>query len=271
MKHIISIIIVAVCCLSASAIKYKTVKDVTYRTDSVGHGRERCKLDIYYPADTAGCPVVVWFHGGSLTGGNKSIPSELKNKGLTVVAVNYRLMPGVTVDKCIDDAAAAIAWTMKNISRYGGDPRKIFASGHSAGGYLVNMVGFDRRWLRAYGEEADSLAAIVPFSGQSISHFTYRESIGIDGKKPVIDEYAPLYYVRPDCPPVVLISGDREMELLGRYEETAYLWRMFKVNGHPDVTLYELDGFNHSDMKKPACHILLQHIQRLTSPHKKKK
>ena len=80
--------------------------------------------------------------------------------------------------------------------------------------------------------------------------------------------YAPLTFVRPDAPPIVIISGDREMELLGRYEEQAYFWRMLKLAGHKDVTLYEMQGYDHGAMPQPAYHILKQHIKRLTAKEK---
>lgn len=50
--------------------------------------------------------------------------------------------------------------------------------------------------------------------------------------------------------------------MLGRYEENAYMWRMLKLAGHPDVTLYELDGFNHGGMKHPAEFLLLKYIRK---------
>ncbi len=243
---------------------YKTEKNIPYQNGKGAYADKMCMLDIHYPVDTTGCPVVVWFHGGGLTGGSREIPRELKNQGLTVIGVEYRLLPQASLDECIDDAAAAVAWAFHNAEQYGGDPTKIFVAGHSAGGYLTNMVGLDKKWLAAYGIDADSIAALVPYSGHAISHFAYRKAKGMKDTQPSIDEYAPLYYVRSDAPPMIIISGDREMEMLGRYEETAYLWRMMKVNGHKETYLYELDGYNHGDMAIPGHHILKDHIKRLT-------
>ena len=42
-----------------------------------------------------------------------------------------------------------------------------------------------------------------------------------------------------------LLTGDRELEYLGRYEENAYLMRMMKVVGHKQTKLYELNGYDH--------------------------
>mgnify|MGYP001420394898 FL=1 len=70
-----------------------------------------------------------------------------------------------------------------------------------------------------------------------------------------------LRYTRKDCPPILLICGDREREMLGRYEENAYMWRMLKIIGHPAAYLYELQGFDHGTMSHPAHSILLEYIR----------
>ena len=71
--------------------------------------------------------------------------------------------------------------------------------------------------------DANDIAGLIPFSGHTITHFTVRKERGIPGTQPIIDEMAPLYHVRADCPSLVLITGDRNKEMLGRYEENAYM------------------------------------------------
>jgi acetyl esterase/lipase len=225
--------------------------------------KERCVLDIYYPKNKQGFPTVVWFHGGGLKAGNKFIPQWLKNKDIAVVAVNYRFSPEVSCPAYIQDAAAAVAWVFRNIEAYGGDPGLIIVSGHSAGGYLTSMIGLDKRYLEVYGIDANQIASLVPFSGHTITHFTIREERGIAGTQPIIDEFAPLYHLRDDAPPLILITGDRELEMLGRYEENAYMMRMMKVVGHQETTLYELDGFDHGGMAVPAYPLLIREVRRL--------
>ncbi len=257
------------CTLEAAEAEggYKTEMDLLYR-DGKSPGwdlymKERCKLDLYYPTEKKNFATVVWFHGGGLRGGNKSVPRQLKKQGLAVVAVNYRLFPNVKCPAYIEDAAAAVAWTFRNIGRYGGDPSLIFVSGHSAGGYLTSMIGLDKSYLAKHDLDANKIAGLLPYSGHTITHFTPREERGIPGEQAIIDKYAPLFHVRADAPPLVLITGGRELELLGRYEENAYLWRMMKVAKHTKCELHELDGFNHGEMAGPAHAILLKHIRRV--------
>ena len=139
---------------------------------------ERCRLDVYYPDNRTGFATLVWFHGGGLKGGNRSIPRQLRSKGIAVVGVNYRLYPKVKCPGYLQDAAAAVAWTFRNIEKYGGDPNKIFVTGHSAGGYLTSMIGIDKRWLAECGIDADQIAGLIPLSGHTITHMTVREERG---------------------------------------------------------------------------------------------
>ncbi len=252
---------------------YITKENIPYYDESVrkqdAYIAERCVLDVYYPAQK-GFATIVWFHGGGLTGGSKHIPQELKDKGFCVVAVNYRLHPKVTCPKYIEDAAAAVAWTFKNIEKYGGDTNLIFVAGHSAGAYLTSMVGLDKRWLKPYNIDPDRIATLLPLSGNAITHMTIRKERGMPDTQPYVDEYAPMYHVRPDAPPVILMTGDRELEMLGRYEENAYMLRMMKIVKHPNTVLYEFDGYGH-DMLAPAFPLVVKHVNERMKEIKSKK
>ena len=81
--------------------------------------------------------------------------------------------------------------------------------------------------------------------------------------QPLVDDTAPLYYVRPDCAPILILSGDRELEMNGRYEETAYFWRMMRLVGHEDVTLCEFDGYDHGNMPAAGYPVAVRFICRL--------
>lgn len=249
-------------------INYQTQTAIHYYdTNTMGEDaymQEMCVLDFYYPSDIENFPTIVWFHGGGLKSGTREIPEYLKNKGVAVVGVGYRLSPNVKGLECIKDAAAATAWAFKNIEKYGGNPNLVFVSGMSAGGYLAYMVGLDKKYLQAHAIDANKIAGLIPFSGQAITHFTIRKENGIPKEQPIIDEMAPLFHVRADAPPLLIITGDRELEMVGRYEESAYMMRMMKVAGHQRVRIYELDGSNHGQMKYPALPLLLREVKALT-------
>lgn len=248
-------------------VEYSLVLNQPYYSDSLYKGdeyvKDRCVLDVYYPKGKKDFATIVWFHGGGLTSGEKYIPDALKNKAFAVVAVNYRLYPKIKSPVYIEDAAAAVAWTFNNIGNFGGDSSLIFVSGHSAGGYLTSMIGLDMKYLAKFGINANRIAGLIPFSGHAITHFTVRKERGIEGTRPIIDSLAPLFHVRKDAPPLLLITGDRELEMLGRYEENAYMMRMMKEVGHQDIKLFELDGYGHG-MTAPAFPLLINEVKRLS-------
>ena len=248
----------------AQESQYLTKLNIPYYNDSVNRAdtyvKERCVLDIYYPKNSKKFATIVWFHGGGLTSGSKEIPAALRDQGFCVVAPNYRLSPKVKSPRYIEDAAAAVAWVFNNINELGGDSSLIYLSGHSAGAYLDLMIGLDKKWLETYHINANRIAGLIPFSAQTITHRIIRKERGIPDTQPVIDEFAPLYHVRADAPPLLLITGDRELEMLGRYEENAYLARMMKIVGHKETRLYELQGYGHG-MTEPAFPLLIKEVQ----------
>lgn len=250
----------------AASITYKEEKNIPYSPEPLAeqadYQKERCKLDLYYPADSEGFATVVWYHGGGLTGGGKHFPS-LKSKHLALVAVNYRLYPKAPCATAISDAAAALAWTFKNIEKYGGDPTKIFVSGSSAGGYLTMMLGYDKRWLAKYGVDADDIKGLIPYTGHTITHMTVRkEHYGLSSRIPVIDDFSPIYHARPDAPPTILLTGDRRLEMLGRTEENELFLRVLKNVGHPNVEHLEFEGYGHG-MGHPANPVALEWIRKI--------
>jgi len=243
---------------------YEVIKNLPYYSKSIcdtnAYIKEQCLLDIYKPIGKKNTPVIVWFHGGGLTGGTKSIPKELLDYGYLIVSVEYRLSPKVKAPGYIEDAAAATAWVFQNIATYGGNAQQIFLSGHSAGGYLDLMIGLENKWLAKYGISTNSIAGLLPLSPQVITHYTIRDENGISKYQPLIEGYAPVYHIKKNTPPIVLITGDREMELLGRYEENAYFFRMMKVIENNNVKLFELEGLDHGEMMKPGISILMKEI-----------
>ena len=159
-------------------------------------------------------------------------------------------------------AAEAVAWTFKHIAGYGGDASKIFVAGHSAGGYLALMVALDKSYLAACGVDADRLAGIVPLSGQTNTHYTIRKERGLDQRLPVVDGYAPLNRARVLPFPVLLVTGDRRLEMTARYEENAHLAAILRSLGNDRVTLYELQGFDHGTMLSPACRLVREFVRK---------
>ena len=228
---------------------------------------ERCKLDVYRPDSISeNAPVVVWFHGGGLSGGGKHVPAEFQNHKFLVVSVNYRLRPKAKSTEILEDAAAAVAWTFENIAKFGGDPRKIFVSGHSAGGYLSAMLALDPSWLAKFGKSNRDLAAALPVSGQMTTHFNVvAESQGRaagGANNPLqITEMAPLFHTTKIVPPLYLLVGDANFEWPGRVEENYLLAAMLKtVKNHEVIEIHSYEGTNHGTVAKPACEFVAKFV-----------
>lgn len=240
---------------------YRHLTDISYVSENETdlYRLDRCKLDIYYPENVDKFATLVWFHGGGLEGGSKSLRDEFRKRGFAVVDVNYRLFPKAKCPAYIDDAALAVAWVFNHIGEYGGTPDQIYIGGHSAGGYLTFMVALAKDYLEQYGVDAYRIVKAYPVSGQTTTHYTIRAERGISRDLPVIDSLAPSNNVRKDGAPVMMITGDRELEMMARYEENAHLYALFRHFGH-QAQLYELQGFDHVTVLGPACYMIRDDI-----------
>jgi acetyl esterase/lipase len=147
----------------------KLTSDIPY----VENGHQRQVLDIYTPdkSTTKSLPVMFWIHGGGWQVGDKSDvalkPKVLAERGFVFVSTNYRLLPDVEMDVLTRDVAKALGWVHKNIAKYGGDPRRIFVGGHSAGAQLAALLCTDHRYLEEVGVSFDSLKGCVPVDGDT--------------------------------------------------------------------------------------------------------
>ena len=226
-----------------------------------------CVLDVRWPASATGFPTVVWFHGGGMTGGSRHFV-PLADDSIAQVAVGYRLLGKGAASgvECIEDAAAAAAWTIRHIAEYGGDPDKVFLSGMSAGGYLAMMVGMDPRYLAAHGVGNRDLAGIVAISGQATKHFNVRKFAGDADPQflPKIDDLAPLAHVGADLPPLLCICGQPPYEWKCRSEENRLLVASCAALGHKSARFVELDFCNHSQAYRAALPYLEMFVRERT-------
>jgi acetyl esterase/lipase len=230
------------------------IKNLDYKSGAnLGeYEKERCKLDLYLPRGKTEFPTLLWFHGGALQTGSKDdafnarIGQSLAEAGIAVAMANYRLSPKAKYPAYIEDAAAAFAWVRAHIAAHGGNPRKIFVGGHSAGGYLTFMVGLDSHYLRQQGLETTAIAGLVPISGQTMTHYTVREERGLNKETIIADEAAPVHYLRKDAPPMLVLFAEHDMP--ARVEENQYLVAALKAKGDPRVLEQMIAGRDHGSI-----------------------
>ena len=211
-------------------------------------GLAKCRMDFRYPADVKGFRTLVWLHSGGLTHGARHWVA-LADTNIAQVAVSYRLLgkEAKRGEDCIEDAAAAVAWALRNVASYGGDPKRVYVAGHSAGAYLSMMVGMDPRWLAKWGFKPTDLAGIVPISGQTTAHFNVRKFAGDADPQyqPKIDALSALRYAGKNLPPILSICGQPPWDWKARAEENRFLIASCKAFGHKNARYVELPYANH--------------------------
>jgi acetyl esterase/lipase len=163
---------------SALAPSVEVKKDIVYM-DGAAADANKHKLDLYLPKDAHNAPVLIFIHGGSWRSGDRANYPALGNRfakeGIAVVVPSYRLMPGAPHPAQVEDATAAVDWVLKNIAQYGGDPNRIYLSGHSAGGHLAAYAGLDRRFW-------PNLKGVIALSGiYDVSTLAAFQAGGVDG------------------------------------------------------------------------------------------
>ena len=157
-------------------------RDIDYIADT-DYADNKDKLDVFMPEGAMNAPMVVYFHGGALQNGTKAIgeglAQQLAARGIGLVSANYRLSPSVMHPGHMEDATAAFVWTKKNIKSYGGDPNRVFVSGHSAGAYLAALMALDPSYLAAHGMKLSDIRGAVP-----IAPFLYVEDQDVAPSRP---------------------------------------------------------------------------------------
>lgn len=216
----------AITTLEPAPPSIRVEKDITYLINNAAADEDKfnsCKLDLYLPANAAhSYPLLVWFHGGGLQEGSRQddagIARRFAESGVAFATADYRLSPKVKYPVYIEDAAKAVAWAVTEGVKRGATPGAIFVGGHSAGGYLAAMLAMDEKYLKAAGVAPESIAGYLPVSGQLITHSTVRHERGLSRATILADEASPLYHVRRDARPMLLLVGDKDVA--GRLEET---------------------------------------------------
>ena len=172
----------------------------------------REKLDIYRPANAANLPVVVFFYGGRWSFGSRStypfVAATLARRGNVVIVPDYRLYPEVRFPAFLNDCAAAVAWTSAHMAEFGGDPKRLFLMGHSAGAYNAAMLAVDPALLEAAGTSRARIAGFIGLAGP-YDFLPLTDDDVKDIFSPANDGPAsqPVTYVDGHAPPMLLLAG----------------------------------------------------------------
>ena len=257
-----SIIVIACATLAACADVELFVANIASeggpyrRADNLAYGTEpRQKLDIYRPDHApaatggTGLPVVVFFHGGSWASDSKNeyrfVGAALAEKGWLGIVPSYRLYPEVAFPTFVEDAALAVAWAAKHAAEFGGDPKRLFVMGHSAGAHLALSIALDRHYLATVGASADDIKGVIGLSGAYdflpfTSTAVQRVFAGVTNPL----DTQPIHFARADAPPILLLHGTAD-ELVPVSNSRNLADAIRRAGG--DVTLKLYEGRAHGD------------------------
>ncbi len=236
-----------------------------------GHSRQR--LDLYLPPDATNLPLIINIHGGAFRMGNKemAVPFEYLAKGYALASIGYRLSQDAIFPAQIEDCKAAVRWLRANASKYGLDPTRFAAWGHSAGGHLAAMLGttggvaeFE---VGDYLTVSSRIQAVVDYYGPTdflqmdahrppggmehdSAHSPESDLIGgpIQENKDKAARANPITYITSSAPPFLICHGDSDP--LVPHHQSELLDAALKKAGVP-VLLYTVKGAGHGRFADP--------------------
>jgi acetyl esterase/lipase len=183
----------------------------------VAYGKNpRHQLDIYRPADgPAPAPVIVFFYGGNWNSGERAdyrfVGAALAARGYVAVLPDYRLYPQVRYPDFLADSAQAVRWVFDHVADWGGDPRRVFVMGHSAGAYNAAMLALNPAYLKAAGFDSQRLHGLIGLAGP----YDFLPLIGpiskaVFGFPDTSITTQPIHYASSAAPPTLLLTGTRD-------------------------------------------------------------
>lgn len=200
------------------------VESITYQADIAFGDDPDEQLDIY-PATNGdqNPPVMIYFHGGYWFSRHKNdfqfIPPGFNAAGATVVVVNYGLIPKIDMAELIRQCQASVAWTYKNIAKHGGDPNKIYISGHSAGGHITAMM-MATDW-DAWGVDNQSIKGALAISGlydlEPIRHTYMNPTLGFT--KDTVAQFSPIHLSPTVAAKMIVAVGGAETDEFKRHSD----------------------------------------------------
>lgn len=243
------------------------IKDIVYGTLDT----KNQVLDLYLPGKDANeaADVLIYFHGGGLEHGDKSggVNFEyLANAGMIVISANYRMYPEAKFPEFLEDAASVVNWAKENLSSYK-KVNRTFVGGSSAGAYMTAMLAFDGKYLEKYGMKTTDIDGYIIDSAQMTTHFNVLRERGINTKRIMVDDAAPVYFLNENTefPNALVVVSDNDMPC--RLEQNLMFLKTAEMFQCPDGKLqYKLmEGYKHCGYTKSElfAEIILQYMNSI--------
>jgi acetyl esterase len=238
-----------------SALHREAPKQAQVAKDLAYGPHPRHVLDLFSPQGASNAPVVVFAHGGAFVDGHKMRGEEIyanvgwyfARNGVLLANTEYRLAPEFPYPAATEDIAGAVAWVRANIARFGGDPRRVFVMGHSAGACHAGLYAYDPRF-GAVGE--NRVRGLIVVSGR-----VRAENLPENPNARKVEAYfgtdastlqlgSVVEHVSASSPPAVIGFGEWENPLIDVHC-TELLHRLAQVQ-RKTPRVVRLAGFTHS-------------------------
>lgn len=171
-------------------------------------------LDIFAPADAKALPVMVFIHGGAWRALSRQdaaapAPTFVEN-GCLYVALNFANIPQVRLPEMAAQCRRALLWLHRHVERFGGDPNRIFVSGHSSGGHLCGVM-LTTDWA-ALGGPKDLLRGGIAMSGMYELHpvMLSARSAYVKISQDELAALSPMRHLDRIACNVIVVVGDKE-------------------------------------------------------------
>ena len=251
----LALLMLLVACSPLAVLNGVRSRSTETLTPDVAYGpAPRQKLDIHTPTSApppGGWPVAVFFYGGSWNSGERAdyrfVGEALAARGVLTLVADYRLYPEVRYPDFLRDCAQALSYGLREARALGGNPKRVFVVGHSAGGYNAAMLALDARWLKEAGHTPDELAGWVGLAGP----YEFLPMTNVDAQ-PVFfhPNYPPgtqpIAYAARTSPPS-FVGAPINDTLVSPQRSTAALGRRLQEAGVP-VTLKLYDRVSHQTL-----------------------
>ena len=204
--------------IAVSSCSTRKIKNITYQ---VSAQNKPLQLNVFVPrnAKAKNMPVLLFVHGGNWNSGTKKLYGffgrNFAKKDVVTVIPSYTLSPDANYDQMTQEIADAIKWVKGNSANYGGNPNKIFVTGHSAGGHLVALATMNPK----YGVQKGTVSGIILNDAAGLDMNYYLEQNPPTNENDYLSTWtndpkewknaSPIYYLNEQTPPFLIYVGTK--------------------------------------------------------------
>lgn len=224
--------------------------------ENINYSQNRDKnqvLDIFVPdTKSQSLPVIVHIHGGGWTLGDKKdvrgYCKYLASKGYVTIAINYNLAPKTPHPKQEKIVLEALKWISSNVSKYNGNPQKIFLSGDSAGAHLATVAATictNELYAKLYSVvpplEQKQIAGLILFYGvydfntalyskfplADVAYASFLGTKDVENNREMINKVSPILHINSNFPKAIIISS--EVDLLHNSQSVIFAQKLEEI------------------------------------------